>query len=96
MKNFKIVMMKGDDIRIDESEIPKILQGIATNQPVIVKQGIFNPSSYVSISRDRTGDRRQTNEDGHYTGRIEGEPLVNIFEGIEALAQLKSVNKQLN
>ena len=50
---FKIIMSRGDDIPIDSSELEKVITAIAQRKPVVVKQGIFNPSFYVSIVKDR-------------------------------------------
>lgn len=54
MKNvpFKIVMSRGDDLRIDSDELPKVLEAISSGTPAMVRSGIFNPSFYVSIIRD--------------------------------------------
>lgn len=39
-------------IPIDPEELAKVLNGIQTGSPVILKQGIFNPSFFVDIVRD--------------------------------------------
>lgn len=40
-------------IPIDADELPKVLQGIRSGLPVIVRQGIFNPSFFVDIVEDK-------------------------------------------
>lgn len=95
---YKIVMMGKEEIKIDADEIPKILKAIATASPAILKQGIFNPSSYSCIVEDTKREMiKEKDEIGHHTGRTVLEPLKDIFAGIEELAALKSVDdKQLN
>lgn len=90
MKNkaYLVVMSRGESIPIDSDEIPNILTGIQNKAPVMLKQGIFNPSFFVSIVEDA---KRKENawEDIKYdtlkqdTYRELGIPkLRNIFEGI--------------
>ncbi|KKK91935.1 hypothetical protein LCGC14_2707970, partial [marine sediment metagenome] len=45
-------MSRGDDLRIDSDELPKVLEAISSGTPAMVRSGIFNPSFYVSIIRD--------------------------------------------
>ncbi len=39
-------------IQIDPNELPRVLEGIKSGNPVIVRQGIFNPSFFVDIVQD--------------------------------------------
>lgn len=39
-------------IQIDPDELPKVVEGIKSGNPVVVRQGIFNPSFFVSIVHD--------------------------------------------
>ena len=57
---YKIVMSKGPEIPIDEDELEKILTAIRTGNPVVVRQGMFNPSFWVSMSEDK--ERVQTTQ----------------------------------
>ena len=49
---YKVYMSSGKPLAIDEDEVDKIMRGISTGQPVKVRQGIFNPSYFVSIGID--------------------------------------------
>ncbi len=40
------------EIPIDEDELPRVLAGIKSGNPVKVRQGIFNPSFFVAIVGD--------------------------------------------
>jgi hypothetical protein len=40
-------------ISIDADEISKVMKGIETNRPIVLRQGIFNPSYFVAIKEDR-------------------------------------------
>jgi hypothetical protein len=44
--------IKNGDIKIDVDEVGKVIQGIASGQPVLVRQGCVNPSFYVAIVED--------------------------------------------
>ena len=44
--------IKNGDLKIDEDELAKVVQGIKSGQPVLVRQGLFNPSYYVAIVED--------------------------------------------
>jgi len=93
MKAFKIVMMSKHEIKIDQEELPKVLQAIRNNQPAILKQGIFNPNSYSHITEDVKREReKEVDNEGHYTGKLQYTPLPNIFEGIDLL--LKEISKK--
>lgn len=84
--------MQGKELKIDPEELPKVLKAIISGNPAICKQGIFNPSSYVSILEDKDREvDREVDEFHHYTGKVKLKPLVNIFEGVD----LSTVHKQL-
>ncbi len=94
MKAYKIVMMNKNEIKIDAEEIPKVLKAISTSSPAILKQGIFNPSSYSHIieDTDRGFKEKIVDEFGHYMGGyiMHYEELPDIFADIKELAELKS------
>lgn len=91
MRAFKIVMMGKEEIRIESEEIHKVLQAIKMGSPAILKQGIFNPSSYSCIIEDTKREKvRLTDEVGHHTGESGFEKLPNIFEGVKEVAMLMS------
>ena len=80
-------------IKIDPSELPKVLEGIKSGNPVIVKQGIFNPSFFVSIVLDEKRITEIVDENKLRRFAIEQgmersaklEPLKNIFEQVKLL-----------
>ena len=95
MKAYKIVTMaKGFEIKIDEDEVVKVFNARRTGNDVWLKQGLFNPSSYVGLVEDKSRIfvEREVDGSGYYTGKVieKYAPLPDIFEGIEALAELKS------
>ncbi|MFA6314950.1 MAG: hypothetical protein WC648_01090 [Candidatus Paceibacterota bacterium] len=82
MTNFYLIQMsRGIPIPIDAEELQKVLQGIQTKSPVIVKQGIFNPSFFVSIIEDsdrKQGWNRELGGDKYML--TTKEPLPDLFE----------------
>lgn len=92
-KAFKIVMMNKQEIQIDADEVSKVIKAISTNSPAILKQAIFNPSSYSHIVEDKSRGiaKKEVNELGHYTGKVEMHyvSLPDIFSEIQELAKLK-------
>jgi len=91
---FKIIMSRGNPLQIDEDELPKLKQAIQTGQPAVFRQGIINPSFYVSVIEDNERLKQlgsvetlltgETNEQGEQiaTTRIIKEiaPLRDIFK----------------
>ena len=56
--------------------------------PVIVRQGIFNPSFFVSIVEDkeRLEELEELNDSiKEHSKRIELEPLIDIFKNVKLL-----------
>ena len=50
---YKIVLSNTkESITIREDELPKVLKGIQEGNPVVVLEGIFNPSYFVAILPD--------------------------------------------
>lgn len=94
MNTYKIVMMNKHEIQIDEEEVSKVLKGIMNSSPVILKQGIFNPSTYSHIVEDRSRlfTEQKTNENGHYVGAAtKCTELKDIFADIKEIAELKTL-----
>jgi len=54
MKNYAyiITMSSGSPLQIDKDELGKVLQAIDTRTACMLRSGIFNPSFYVSVTRD--------------------------------------------
>lgn len=53
MNCFLVEMSTKKNIQIDEDEIKKVIQGIKKGNPIIVRQGIINPSFFVDITEDK-------------------------------------------
>ena len=96
MKSYKIVMMNRHEIRIDAEELPKVIKAISAGSPAILKQAIFNPSSYSHIVEDnsRLVKEQLTDELGHYIEKykMHYEEIPDIFEGIKEITELKSAD----
>ena len=95
-------MSKGTPIQIDEDELPSTLAGIERGLPVKVKQGIFNPSFYVSIIEDKEREKavleenyriKETNDSMRKIGKLdslmeERQPVAisDIFNNVKLLS----------
>ena len=99
MKAYTILMSVGDPIQLDHDELPKVLTAIQKKQPCLVRQGLFNPSFYVTIRedgkrlsefRDKVSDIEKQNDfDREYCDGKEQKPLpkmkplADIFDGVQ-------------
>ena len=99
MKAYTILMSVGDPIQLDQDELPKVLTAIQKKQPCLVRQGLFNPSFYVTIREDdkRLSEFRRelfdvqkhNKQDSSYYGgknqkpTPELKPLKDIFSGVQ-------------
>ena len=102
-------MSAGDPIQLDQDELPGVLTAIQKKQPCLVRQGLFNPSFYVTIRedtkrlsefRERVVDIKQQNkfnEDYHDSKNQkplpEMKPLADIFDGVQLKLTQKAENK---
>lgn len=83
---YLVHLSNGVKIRIDEDEVPKLVQGINEKAVVVVRQGIINPSYFVALEKDiervRTFlDDTKYNDERSLARRGRGlEPLESIFE----------------
>ncbi len=99
MNAFIVNTSKGS-VQIDADEVNKVLQGIASGSPVVVRQGIINPSYFVSIVEDldrisehrrAVSDTMRKNEQYEKLGigkpqeLPEMQPLQDIFKEIKLL-----------
>lgn len=85
---YKVVMMGGSEIKIDKDEIPNVLQALKTGNPCMVKQGIFNPSSYSCIVADTERELiKEKDDNGHYTGVTKVKLLKDIFSNVKTLLE---------
>lgn len=53
-KCYEVVLSTKDRIKCDADELWRVLEGIKTGMPVKLRQGLFNPSFYVSIVLDES------------------------------------------
>lgn len=83
---FHVVLSSGKPIPIDRSEIQDIVNGLNSGSIIVCKQGIFNPSFFVSISED-TKRWEQVRESVSGEGRV----LDNLFADVDLL---EGSNKQ--
>ena len=101
MKAYKILMSVGDPIQLDQDELPGVLTAIQKKQPCLVRQGLFNPSFYVTIRedtkrisefRERVADiKKQNHFNKYYEDGKNQKPLpkMNILNDIFYGVQLK-------
>ena len=76
-------MSHGDAIKVDEDEVREVMMGIDGKHPIIVKQGLINPSFVVSVVVDK--DRvEKTYGDGSVSGLA---TLENVFDNVKKLAE---------
>lgn len=98
--NAFIVNTSRGSVKIDQDEVNKVLQGISSGDPVVVRQGIINPSFFVNIiedvermkeHRERIDEIKQKNEQfeqygvGQKQEYPQLQPLQNIFSDIKLL-----------
>lgn len=80
---YLITSSGGFQLQIDADEIPKVLQGIKSGSPAIVRRGIFNPSFFIGIKLD---EKRMREQAIYEDGSIEPVKLLeDIFVGNKLL-----------
>ena len=87
-------------IQIDPEELPKVLNGIKSGSPVILKRGIFNPSFFVDIVEDDKRIMEVVEHNRTIDFQIKNgmakpsklEPLKDIFEKVRG-KYLEAPNK---
>ncbi len=95
---YLIELSNKQSIPIDTDELPKVLQGIKSGNPVIVRQGIFNPSFFIDIVIDkkRILEIAEFNRDNAFAikeGLLEKnelKPLKDIFAEVRNKCLLKA------
>lgn len=78
------------EIRLDEDELPLVIQGIQAGKPVKVRQGIFNPSFYVAVvlDRERIKEYLEKNPTHNFGEPVEVVPIENLPDIFSELKQL--------
>lgn len=98
-----IVKTSKSSIPCDETEIPKIMSSIADGSVCMLKQGIFNPSYFESITEDGVFMAKFA-DDNKYDirdGKIVDYPLykdlfANLRASMKSLEAGTNINKKLN
>lgn len=75
---YLVVLSKGDPIKIDQEEFDKVINGISTKAPIIVKRGLINPSYVVSVISDKER-MREWNENRKYNVDAEMPRLLPMY-----------------
>ena len=52
LKGFVITMSRGEKIQLDSDEMAKVIHAMQTGSACKLRQGLFNPSFYISIAED--------------------------------------------
>lgn len=90
-KTYVVELSTKSTIRLDPDELPNLLEGMRKGVPVMLKQGLVNPSYIVTVREDVERYAKFL-EDTKYPQdlprRAKGmEPLTNIFKDVPKLAQ---------
>ena len=97
---YKVIMSRGQGISIDADEVAKVFDGIRRGQPILVRQGLINPSFFINIIEDTERldnyfddlhRNRHSYENGIATPPV-FKKLKDIFADIKELADKKSIN----
>ena len=85
IQKYIIHLSNKSEVQIDEDEVEIVVESIKTGKIGRVRQGIFNPSFFVSLTMD---DKRyeQYKSDNQYRGGANQQPLDN-----RTLAPLKDI-----
>lgn len=85
-RGYLLNVSKGDPIKIDEEEIPLIMQAVQAGSPVVLKQGVLlNPNMGVTITPDKA-----RNDD--YVHMVKMGSERHVQRGMQPLASL--IDKQ--
>jgi len=78
---YKIILSNTKEtITIREEELKKVLQGITSGNPVMVLEGIFNPSYYVAIVEDKDRMRSLAESERMNSKLREPSPFAKLLE----------------
>jgi len=95
-----IVKTSNGEIKVDGTEIPKIIEGITSGSIIILKQGILNPSFLVSIIPDeqRVSDIKKmiesVDKQNKLVGMRAGDKIIEKVEYKEELVLLPDLFKE--
>lgn len=89
---YLIKLSTGDFIPLDQDELPNVIQGLRNKQIVVVRQGIFNPSHFVAVVKDRKrvlGENYQYGKDDYAPAPSKDKELPDIFSEVREKMQLR-------
>ncbi len=80
---YLIISSGGFQLQIDADELPKVIQGIKSGSPAMVRMGIFNPSFFIGIKLDKKRMREQAILDSPGGYKLQPIKLLeDIFIGV--------------
>lgn len=98
LKGYVITLSRGEKIQLDSDEMAKVINAIQTGSACKLRQGLFNPSFYISIAEDsermksfrdevrsvkRNNHQDKEYGDGKFQRKIpEFKPLKDIFADV--------------
>ena len=96
---YLVNLSRGEPVRIDQEELTKVLAALQAGAPVVVKQGIINPSYVVSV----TPDMRRIDEyvemahkyKDEHTRTFGMKPLAELIDRAEVLASLQPAQRKM-
>lgn len=87
-------------VKIDGDEIEKVISGMESGRPILVRHGLINPSYIIGIMEDRDRTREWNDECDRGFGEGDAarergmKPLRNIFEGTSIAAKMVAGDKK--
>ncbi len=84
IQKYIITLSNKSTIPVDEDEVPLVIEAIKKGQPGKVRQGIFNPSFFVSLTLDNQRIKQYLEEQPAWNSISKPKPLeklADIFAG---------------
>jgi len=84
IQKYIITLSNKATIPVDEDEVPLVVEAIKKGQPGRVRQGIFNPSFFVSLTLDNSRIKQYLDEQPAWNSISKPKPieqLPDIFAG---------------
>ena len=87
-QRYKIILSNTKEtITIREEELQKVLKGISTGSPVVVREGILNPSYFVAIVPDQERMRAIAEAENYKSKLAEPSPFAKLINGRMTMLQ---------
>ena len=91
-KAYLVQVSRGEPVKIDEEELPKVIAALESGRVAILKQGIINPSYVTSVVADKDRIETYMHDVNHYRSetalRLGMKPLAELINREEVLKQL--------